>query len=97
MTVFVFPFLHRRLPEDRFLRLCKPSRPSNDHADVSGLLAYPAGVVFFPFAWYFNYTSSTSLPASVIVILTVQMILRRTGDFAATCVVFAVTRCEGCR
>lgn len=93
MTVFVFPFLHRRLPENLFLRLCKlPPDLGRRYTDTEilliflGLLAYPTAVLFFPFAWYFNYTSPTSLPPSVILILSVQMVLRRMGDFAATSV-----------
>lgn len=31
MTVFVFPFLHRRLPENLFLRLCE-SHPTREVA-----------------------------------------------------------------
>ena len=49
-----------------------------------GLFAYPVGVLFFPFAWYFNYTSTTSLPKSVCVLLALQMVCRRMGDFSAT-------------
>ena len=51
-----------------------------------GLFAYPVGVLFFPFAWYFNYTSTTSLPKSVCVLLALQMVCRRMGDFSATSV-----------
>jgi hypothetical protein len=51
-----------------------------------GLFAYPVGVLFFPFAWYFNYTSTTSLPKSVCVLLAMQMVCRRMGDFSATSV-----------
>jgi hypothetical protein len=51
-----------------------------------GLFAYPIGVLFFPFAWYFNYTSTTSLPKSVCVLLAMQMVCRRMGDFSATSV-----------
>ena len=66
-------------------------QPDNSGLDAVlirvGLLAYPAAVLFFPFAWYFNYTSPTSLPPSVVVLLSVQMVLRRMGDFAATSVI----------
>jgi hypothetical protein len=51
-----------------------------------GLFAYPVGVLFFPFAWYFNYTSTVSLPKSVCVLLAMQMVCRRMGDFSATSV-----------
>jgi hypothetical protein len=51
-----------------------------------GLFAYPVGALFFPFAWYFNYTSTTSLPKSVCVLLAMQMVCRRMGDFSATSV-----------
>jgi hypothetical protein len=51
-----------------------------------GLFAYPVGVLFFPFAWYFNHTSTVSLPKSVCVLLAMQMVCRRMGDFSATSV-----------
>jgi hypothetical protein len=90
MTVFVFPYLHNRLPEHIFLRLCKSALLTilfGSQAVLTtpiGLMSYPAGVVFFPFAWYLNYISPVSLPTSVCVLLSLQMVLRRMGDFAAT-------------
>jgi hypothetical protein len=57
-----------------------------------GLFAYPVGVLFFPFAWYFNYTSTTSLPKSVCVLLAMQMVCRRMGDFSATSVLSTTVR-----
>lgn len=61
---------------------------------MAGLLAYPAGVVFFPFTWYFNYISDVPLSAIVVVLLSVQMILRRMGDFAATSVPSTSSLCS---
>jgi len=91
MTVFVFPYLHNRLPENLFLRLCTSLSFLVEELMI-GLFAYPVGVLFFPFAWYFNYTSTTSLPKSVCVLLALQMVCRRMGDFSATLVIPTTSR-----
>ncbi|WWC58113.1 uncharacterized protein I303_100648 [Kwoniella dejecticola CBS 10117] len=71
MTIFVFPLLHSKLSEAACLRLC--------------LISYPCAIVFFPILWALSYPSSGDrLPICVWVIMSVQMILRRVGDFATT-------------
>ncbi|ORY34238.1 major facilitator superfamily domain-containing protein [Naematelia encephala] len=70
MTIFIFPLLHRSIPENQYLRLC--------------LSAYPVAVVFFPILWGINYAAEGRLPLLGWTILVVQMVFRRFGDFAAT-------------
>ncbi|WRT63848.1 uncharacterized protein IL334_000773 [Kwoniella shivajii] len=71
MTIFVFPLLHGSLSESVCLRIC--------------LLSYPAAVLFFPVLWAMSFPSEgDNLPSSVWVVMTIQMVLRRTGDFATT-------------
>ncbi|WWD22504.1 hypothetical protein CI109_106997 [Kwoniella shandongensis] len=71
MTIFIFPILHGFFSEHRCLLLC--------------LTAYPVATVFFPIIWAMSYSSQgDNLPKAVWVIMAIQMIIRRVGDFAAT-------------
>ncbi|WWC66835.1 uncharacterized protein I206_100742 [Kwoniella pini CBS 10737] len=71
MTIFVFPLLHGSLSEATCLRLC--------------LISYPCAIIFFPILWALSYpVSGDNLPISVWIIMSIQMILRRVGDFATT-------------
>ncbi|OCF59654.1 hypothetical protein L486_02326 [Kwoniella mangroviensis CBS 10435] len=71
MTIFVFPLLHGSLSESTCLRLC--------------LISYPAAIIFFPILWAMSYPhSGDDLPISVWIVMSIQMIIRRIGDFATT-------------
>ncbi|WWC85817.1 uncharacterized protein L201_000684 [Kwoniella dendrophila CBS 6074] len=71
MTIFVFPLLHGYFSEATCLRIC--------------LLAYPASIVFFPILWGMGYPySGDSLPITLWMVMSVQMVLRRIGDFTTT-------------
>ncbi|KAK8845553.1 hypothetical protein IAR55_006268 [Kwoniella newhampshirensis] len=71
MTIFVFPVLHGSLSEHRCLLLC--------------LTAYPVATIFFPIIWAMSYSSQGDhLPTPAWAVMTVQMVLRRVGDFALT-------------
>lgn len=48
---------------------------------IAGLVAYSLGVVLFPFIWAVSQNGLGPVGCSL---MTAQMILRRTGDFAGT-------------
>ncbi|WVQ80872.1 hypothetical protein IAT38_002979 [Cryptococcus sp. DSM 104549] len=71
MTIFVFPSVHSSMLEHQCLLMC--------------LACYPLATIFFPIMWSLGYAhTGEGLPGSVWVTLALHMILRRTGDFAAT-------------
>ncbi|WVQ78021.1 hypothetical protein IAT38_000102 [Cryptococcus sp. DSM 104549] len=71
MTAFVFPILHGSMSENRCLLLC--------------LSCYPLATLLFPVMWAMSYAQGgDTVPKAVWVVMTVHMILRRTGDFAQT-------------
>ena len=50
---------------------------------------YPIAVLLCPLLWAFNQANGGNMGAAVWTVLTIQMILRRTGDLASTCVLLA--------
>ncbi|TXT16068.1 hypothetical protein VHUM_00571 [Vanrija humicola] len=72
LTIFLFPVLHRIVPENAYLTFC--------------LAQYPIAILLFPAAWAANrdYPVAGRLSAAGWVILVVQLVLRRVGDFAPT-------------
>ncbi|CAD6578555.1 MAG: hypothetical protein TREMPRED_002215 [Tremellales sp. Tagirdzhanova-0007] len=69
-TIFIYPVLHRAIPENLYLRLC--------------LSAYPAAILFFPVIWALSNANNGRMSTTAWTALAVQMILRRVGDFATT-------------
>lgn len=69
LTVFIFPMLHRAIPENLCLRMC--------------LAAYPVAVLLFPVVWVVTRANDGRLGVAGWSVLALQMLLRRTGDFAA--------------
>jgi uncharacterized membrane protein YjdF len=55
---------------------------------MPGLIAYPLGVVFFPLIWA---ASRQGLGPMGYILMSLQMVLRRTGDFASTSVESCLT------
>lgn len=51
---------------------------------IAGLLAYPLAVLFCPVLWALHRADTGSLGVAAWAVLVAQMIVRRTGDFAAT-------------
>jgi hypothetical protein len=51
---------------------------------TAGLLAYPLAVLFCPVLWGLHHADTGSLGVAAWTVLVAQMIVRRTGDFAAT-------------
>jgi hypothetical protein len=51
---------------------------------TAGLLAYPLAVLFCPVLWALHRADTGSLGVAAWAVLVAQMIIRRTGDFAAT-------------
>ncbi|OCF44118.1 hypothetical protein I317_02072 [Kwoniella heveanensis CBS 569] len=71
MTVLVFPIFHGSMTESTCLKVC--------------LSAYPVAVLFFPVIWAMSYPyEGDNLPFSAWIVISMQMIMRRAGDFAAT-------------
>ncbi|WVF66037.1 hypothetical protein IAT40_000775 [Kwoniella sp. CBS 6097] len=71
MTVLVFPIFHGSMSESTCLKLC--------------LSAYAIAVLFFPVIWAMSYPyEGDELPMSAWIVISMQMVMRRIGDFAAT-------------
>lgn len=73
--------LHRKIPEQHYLAVCEQAATYPDYDLTAGLSAYPLGVVFFPLVWSM---SREGLTVASCLVMALQMILRRMGDFAST-------------
>ncbi|GMK59936.1 hypothetical protein CspeluHIS016_0901530 [Cutaneotrichosporon spelunceum] len=71
MTSIVFPRLHKRIPENDLLRF--------------SVTMYPLAVALFPIMWGMSaHLPAGELSGISMLALGIQMLMRRTGDFAAT-------------
>ena len=79
MLIFVLPMMHRYFSFQTLVTICEHSRCYPPL--TAGLLCYPIATALFPVLWLLR---SRGLNGFLFMLLAVQIVIRRTGDFSST-------------